>query len=342
MATSVLFSQVNHYPPNAFTVPVLPWITYGVLRVHCRQDRWWDWAVLCLAPFLSFFLYAPFFLLIVLGLFWLIEGLQRRKWDLRVAAALVATGSLCVISSYDLILYAFGRNYVSQRSLWPLYREFPPPAQCLKTAAWNFVGGHYHAQSHPELILVLVLTTLAITLGRRALSAFSRTSGLLQKVPDPQGLLQSPLAMLILLLGLAAAFSLWLGLSDWEPIGRLLLSLPKLSMVQLNRFYWLHPLIWYLALAYVLAIWTRGLSSQSGRRLAGVLVVAVFAAQASVLVLRSDYMTELRGPSDLPAVLCRATVRGDCRIHRIATGLLSRRFRGDASVDRPLQWLLLP
>ena len=61
LGTAVLFSLINHHPWTPFTVPVLPWIAYSVLQVHRRQDRWWHWAALCLAPFFSFFLYAPFF-----------------------------------------------------------------------------------------------------------------------------------------------------------------------------------------------------------------------------------------------------------------------------------------
>ena len=297
LATAVLFSLINNCPPLAFTVPVLPWITYSVLQVYHHQDRWWDWAVLCFAPFVSFFFCGPFFILIVLGVLWLIEGACGRKWDLRVATALAVTGITSVIASYDLVLNAFAGTYVSQRSLWPLYKEFPPFVECIKIAARDFIRGHYAAQSHHQLILILVLGTLAVTLGRRALSAVHGGRGVLQEVSIPPGLLQSAVGMLLLLLGLAAAFSLWLGLSDWEPIGRVLFSLPKLSMIQLNRFYWLHPLVWYLALAYVLAIWTHGCVSRAGRTRAGVLVVAVFAVQASVLVLRSDYVSEWRAGS---------------------------------------------
>jgi hypothetical protein len=285
----ILFSLLNHYPATPFTVPALTWIVYGLLQIHRGQGRWWHWGVLCLVPFFSDFFLAPFFLLIVLGILWLAHGCRYGDWRPRTLAALALTTALYVVSSYEVVLHAVSGSYVSQRSLWRQKDTFPSFVPCLKEAVRNFLFGQYHAQSQHELILAMALGTVAVALGIRALSAWQR--GGEGRKPSTT---QPPVRMLLFLLGLAGVFSLWLGLSAWEPIGRWWLSLPTLSQVQFTRFHALHPVIWYLVLAYVLAIWTAAGPLRSHRWLALGLIGTVFAAQAAILVRRSDWMSERR------------------------------------------------
>ncbi|MHC4563206.1 MAG: DUF6044 family protein [Planctomycetota bacterium] len=293
--TAILFALLNHYPPCPSTIAALPWLAYGLLRIHRRSDRWWHWAIVCLCPFISFFFFGPFFLLAVVCAFWLVNGLRRRQWQWRVLGAVFLVGCVSILASYDLVLDAVSKSYTSQRSAWqPAAHTASGLSEAIDRSVRTFIEGHYHVRSHHKLILLLTVVTMAAAGALWIARRLSRRSNQGADASSPTGLLASPVLMLVLLLVMSGLFSVILGFWKWTPFASWYLTLPVLKMLNLSRFHWLHPLLWSMTLAYALTFWAQRTWLQRHAAIAWALLLVVFTGQAAQQVRGSDFVGEQR------------------------------------------------
>lgn len=293
-AIAILFAALKFYLPTPFAVPVLPWLCWSWLAIWHEEDHARHWLVLLIVPFLSFFLTAPLFLLILAGCLWLLAAL-RGRWHPRLFLALALTAGLYLIANYELILRAADGDYVSQRTQWkPLATHgLDLTGSILKSGA-NFVLGHYHVATHHTALLVLLLPTAAVaatTWLRRRNTASQRAS---EPATTKTPWHADPTRMLPLLVALSGVFALIYGFWYWTPLYHWRLTVPLLGMLNLSRFYWLYPLLWYLALGYALLYCLRGAAFANRPRRAHALLLVICFGQFAWLFIQSDYLTARR------------------------------------------------
>jgi len=287
---AVLFSILPHYPPTSFTVPALPFLAWVLLTIARHEDYWWHWTTLCLLPFFTDFLMAPVFLLILAGMWWMIDAIARHKGNWRGFGALTLVTILYCISQYQLVLCAITSQEISQRI------EFKAvPASLKETCfvAWSdFIHGQalHHVDTHHKYLIPIFILTIWLALsdwGRILAQWFwaGRKCTIKNAIPRVRNERNYYLGMTVGAFVLAGIIALVYGFYTWAPVVSLRQSVPVLNMVQWNRFNWLHPLVWYVGLASLLLAWTKILRPRYGI----VFIASVLLLQGVTLFWHADY-----------------------------------------------------
>jgi len=161
---SLYFALLPFWSGAGASIPLLPLVTYALLNIKTRRDRWWDWGLLVLLPLYSSLIFLYMFYIALGGLYLLYDAFRHKRLDLRLFGALFLMGTMFLLSEYRLV-YAmfFDPGFVSHRTefdiffqenLWESYR----------LALVNFLQGHVpHAQSFQQAF-VLPLALIALVL----------------------------------------------------------------------------------------------------------------------------------------------------------------------------------
>jgi len=281
---AILFAMLPHYPPTIFTVPGLPLLTWVFVCMLQRKTHWGHWLILLALPFFTSFLLAPVFLLVILGIVWFWDAVFHKRVNWVCLGGLVWVGSLYILASYPIILSAFGDAVVSHRSVRaPLATT--DLIGSVKEGIKNFLEGQYHvATRHRPLIPLFVITCLValVDLCQRLFKAVREKSGSMISL-----LFRNDVGVLTLV-ALAGVISFWYGFYKWLPFCEFRVNhMPTLNMLNTARFHWLHPLLWYVALAGVLFFWRERFPKA---RYVGMLCVGVMVMQGVVIVKNADYL----------------------------------------------------
>lgn len=259
---ALLFAMVPFYTIHGLTVAGQPIVLAAFLGILKHQAEWYDWAAITLFPFYS---------LLVLGGFYLVVGLAGMAawWWWRTgrfpARAVVALGVLTILYTWvsrDLLEGAFGSgSFISHRTEFrPVVFTGTAIQPALHRALDQLAEGQYHAGGFLTLPIALLAGFAAM---RNRARGFTRPAAALGAV--------------------IAAIAAWYAVYRPVIVYRLGDSIPQLNYVQLDRFYMLLPLLWFLLL---------GLSIASLRRARGRRVSAAVAVAAAViggdLTLRND------------------------------------------------------
>jgi len=170
---SLYFALLPFWSGAGASIPLLPLVTYVLLNIKTRRDRWWDWGLLVLLPLYSSLIFLYMFYIALGGLYLLYDALRHKRLDFRLFGALFLMGTMFLLSEYRLV-YAmfFDPGFVSHRTefdiffqenLWESYR----------LSLVNFLQGHVpHAQSFQQAFaLPLALTALVLALIKRRFSS---------------------------------------------------------------------------------------------------------------------------------------------------------------------------
>lgn len=158
----------------------------------------------------------------------------KRKAMRRVLACLILLGGIYVVENATLILQVAGLGDfpVSHRA------EFVLPSGDFRWGEVRrfFVEGHYHAPSNHRWVLVLMLTSLVVFSAR-----------LMQRDIDGAQRRLATMTVVILLFACAIAIVyVCYQTTAGNPLRQVLPA--SLQSLQLDRFYWLYPALWYLGL----------------------------------------------------------------------------------------------
>ena len=221
---SLLFSLLPFWPSGGLSVAGMPLITYVFLNIHTKRDTKKDWLVLVLFPFYSSFVLSMMFYIIFVGCVWLYD-IVKRSVSLRFTAALFLFGSIYLLINYRLIeVFIFGSDFVSQRS--EFFTKYYGFSDALLASLKFFVSGQYHAASLHTLFLPLILVVFILNL-------FSKSKD----------------KLLIGLFLLNILIALWYGFWKYEGWESIKAGSAFLRSLNLSRFHFLAPLIWYVLLA---------------------------------------------------------------------------------------------
>lgn len=222
---ALLYSILPFWPSGGLSVAGLPMITYILLNIRGGINTKRDWMGLILFPLYSSFVLSMMFYIVFAGFVWIYD-IYKRTVTTKFTIALFLFGIIYLIINYRLLdAFIFGADFVSHRV------EFAGVGYGLTGAliysAKHFILGQYHAHSLHTIFLPFVGTVFLLNI-------FSKSKD----------------KLLIGLFLLNICISLWYGFYKYEGIEDIInASGSSLASLNLSRFYFLAPLIWYVLFA---------------------------------------------------------------------------------------------
>ncbi|RXJ95878.1 hypothetical protein CRU94_04505 [Arcobacter sp. AHV-9/2010] len=216
-----LYSILPFWHSGGLSVAGLPIITYVFLNIRNSIDTKKDWIILILFPLYSSFVLSMMFYIIFTGFVWIYDILKKtviRKFTI----ALFLFGVIYLLINYRLLeVFIFGSDFISHRT--ERITEYYGLLSVLIASMKHFIFGQYHAHSLHIVFLPFVGIVFLLNL-------FSKSKD----------------KLLIGLFILNIGISLWYGFWKYEVWESLKASSSILNSLNLARFHFLTPLIWYV------------------------------------------------------------------------------------------------
>ncbi len=246
---SLSFAFTPFLPAWTMSIAGQPMLLYAVLNLRKDRNRWTDWLIVSLFPFVSNFQSAGIF--IVFLLFLLIIADFRAKRPVRkliiASAILLALYSFPKIDLFSNLLT--GAGFVSHRT--EMLRYAVSPLTCFKIFVRYFLYGNIDVALSLHTLVILPIVLIV----------FIRDT--IQKgYPD---------RLLSLILLVITCICAYVALLNWEPVVWLRNQSQLLRMYSLDRFHIFLQVLWHLAAA-------RSLILSGGVRIKKT-IVAAFALQ---------------------------------------------------------------
>ncbi|WP_371376514.1 DUF6044 family protein [Sporomusa aerivorans] len=251
-AGAASFATIPFYTVYGLSIAGQPLLFYAMLNAFYDKGHL---SINVLIIFL-FALYSSLplvgvFLLAALGLAASYDYWRHRITRPKFWAAVVLLACSYTITEIWLIYNAFlSPGFVSSREeinriLLGQARDFSGVQALIME---NWVNGQYHAVSLHKYILMIAVP-LALLVGWRQKREYK---------------------LILLLLTIASVLSVLYGFRYWEPFMSATAGIGFLNSFQIQRFHWLHPLLWYTVFALCLAVIAR--LRYVGRLLAALLI----------------------------------------------------------------------
>ena len=228
---SLCFALLPFYPSGGLSIAGLPLLSYCFLNIKNNDWSWTDFAYIAFFPFYSVLPFAGLFIFIYLSALFLIDWVNEKRFHLPYFLGLVLLGGLYLFTHFHLIYSFLAPNYNSFRK--ELATVPMSSGACFKTFLHNILQDRSHVIGAQRLF-VAVAAVAAVLLG------------IARKVKEIKFLL------LLIILTVFHAF-LW-GFKYWEGAHFLREKFQLLNALDLARFYWLNPFLWYVIFAVSLGI----------------------------------------------------------------------------------------
>ena len=229
---ALCYALLPFIPFGGLSVAGLPLVVYAFLNIREKDLRWPNWVMLILFPFYSSLVLSGAFLLLTLACLWLIDATQK-KGNLFFLLSLSLISFAYIFTNYRLFAAFFFH------STFPSHRvEFSQVGIDLAGAAREalnlFANGQYHAQS---LHWVVILPTVAISAFLLARYSWDRRA--------------KQYVFHLAFIGITAG---WYGLLQWSALSSMTDRLNYWIPIQLQRFHFLHPMMWTVLFALALQL----------------------------------------------------------------------------------------
>lgn len=212
------------------TVAGLPLLLFAFLNLRCCDSHYSDWIIIILFPFYSSLVLSGVFFIILVTLLLIYDTIKLKSIPIRFLSGIILLCIMYLISHFPLLYSFFQRSdFVSHRV------EFQSQGLTLlgslAKSFENFTIGQSHAQSKHKFILIPILIGCFLILKSDRINI-----------------------RIIYILLFIFITSLFYGLSDWILFANTKQQIMKYLPVQLNRFHFLHPMLWYVLMALSLFI----------------------------------------------------------------------------------------
>ncbi|MCA1031570.1 DUF6044 family protein [Bacillus timonensis] len=163
VGVALTFALTPFWPSGMLSTLGMPLALWAMLNIRNGQKSWWNWITLTLLPFYSSIVLGFFFFLSGMGIFWVIDAVRQKKWNLRFLTSIVYMTFIYVIIEYRLVYsFLFEREPNSRDEYFharlTLFRS-------LKLTLKNYVLGHTHVMTvHGLIILPITIIALYIVL----------------------------------------------------------------------------------------------------------------------------------------------------------------------------------
>ncbi len=214
----------------SFTASVagLPLLVYAFLNIRNNKKNILNWIIFILFPFYSSLLLTGFFILIIFSSVFIYDFLKSRKEKWIELLGIFVISFFYIISHLPLFYsFLFNKSYVSHRE------EFLLNIYNFNGSLWQSIQLFFNGQGHSLGMQILI-----------AFLALGWSVYLLKKKKSKSSFLA--------ILGFIIITSAFYGFYYWSSFVPLREMLMDVIPIQLNRFYMLHPMLWYILFALLL------------------------------------------------------------------------------------------
>lgn len=263
---ALTFSLLPFWSMSGLTIAGLPIVLYSFLNIKDNKSNIFDWIILIIVPFYSYFVLSYVFFMFLIGIIFIYDIYSKKKINVTFLFGIILFSVLFLLIEYRLIYNMFiNSNYVSHRT------EYVPNVMnfiaSIKETIQNYIFGQYHAASLQQYFIGFsVAISLVIMLVKKKTNF-----------------------KLISLLIVTFLISLFYGFWNWEGLNALKNNISILRSFNFSRFHWLHPLFWYLIFAISLKF-----VQNNWKRYGKYIVVILLIGQISFLFYSSDFVTEYK------------------------------------------------
>ncbi|SMD04256.1 DUF6044 family protein [Sporomusa malonica] len=234
-AGAASFATIPFYTVYGLSIAGQPLLFYAMLNAFNAKKMTIPAIIIIIFSLYSSLPLVGVFILAALGLaalydYWRTRQNRPKFWG---AIALLA-GAYCITEVWLIYNAFFSEGFVSSREeinrvLLGQSRDWPGVQALIME---NFINGQYHAVSLHRYILFIAVP-LALVLGWRQ---------------------KRECKLIVLLLALALCLSVFYGLRYSELFMTTVAGISFFNTFQIQRFHWLHPLLWYTIFALSLTV----------------------------------------------------------------------------------------
>jgi len=227
---ALCFALLPFYPSSGLSIAGLPLLLYVFLNI--RDNKWSkaDFAYIVFFPFYSILSHAGLFIMISLGVLFIIHWVKARQFHVPYFIGLAILGGMYVFTHFQLIYSIFDPTFTSYRVE---IKVVPMSAvACFKEFLQNIVLDRSNVIAAQRFFVVG-----AVLLGM--------VYGIIKKVKEVK--------LLSVLVGFTLFNAFLWGFKYWQGIHFLREKYQLLNTLNLARFYWLNPFLWYAG--FGLSLW---------------------------------------------------------------------------------------
>lgn len=235
VAVALLFALVPCSVVHGASVTGQPLLLFAFFNLLTRQPRWYDWLIIILFPFYSFFVWAGLFICVALGVIGVVSMVRNRAINWAYVTGLAALSGLYCLSEWQMIYSFLAKTYVSHRTEYDYARLLPlSVVDSFRRSVQLLVKTQYHSGAFVTIGILVVATWAAFR-------AFRRGNAIEAKLIV---LLMGTGVVICLINGFYRYPAVWLGPGS------------ILQVFQFDRFYFLLPLLWLYVFALALRRFT--------------------------------------------------------------------------------------
>lgn len=234
IGSSLAFALTPFWPSGMLSTLGMPFALWAFLTIRKGNGTWKDYLVLTLLPLYSSIVLGFFFFLSAMGIFWLIDVLRGKGWNLRFILAIIYMTFIYALVEYRLVysfLYSAEPN--SRDEYFHAHLTF---WHAVRLTFKNYFLGHTHDMTVHGLI-ILPVTFLAIYF------VYAKRLWRQERI-------------FVFLFGLNFLLSLWYAFwfyKGWLPLTK---QFHFLDTFNFARYHFLRPLVIYAGFALALKILT--------------------------------------------------------------------------------------
>lgn len=253
----------------SFTLSVsgLPIVSYAFLGIRAGERRVINWIIIIVFAFYSSLVLSGVFYILVLLLVFIYDWYRTKKVDSLFLIAIGLLGMLYVLSHYPLFYsFIFESDYISHRASFDIKNL--NGSQTWDSLDNLFRFGQYHAHSLHTYMLYPILGVFVF--------------GLIKGTIDKR---------YIFFLVFIVTTSLLYASIRWEATAPFFKMIAGILPIQLQRFHFLHPMLWYILLGFSLSvIYKQGL-------LGKIIIPIILVYQLSHLAGEREFLNAKKEPT---------------------------------------------
>jgi hypothetical protein len=237
IGVALSFALTPVWPSGMLSTLGMPLALWAFLNIRNGEKTWTNYLTLTLLPFYSSIVLGFFFFLSGMGVFWLVDVLRGRGWNLRFFLSIAYMTLIFLITEYRLV-YSFlfddepnsrDEYFHARLTLW----------RSVRLTVKNFVYGHHHvATIHTLVVLPIMIVALYFVIKKKLLRQEKRFTFLFA-----------------LNISLSAWYAFWF-YKGWLPLTE---RFHFLDTFNFARYHFLRPLVIYVLFGLSLKIiWSQG------------------------------------------------------------------------------------
>jgi hypothetical protein len=282
---SLYFALLPIFSSEGLTIPLLPLVTYSLLNIKNKKDKFFDWLILILTPLYASFIFLYIFYIILAGIYLLWDTFKQKNFNSRFFLAIFILGLVFLIQEYRLIISMFiDHGFTSHRIEFDKFFTYDFLTS-FRTGHVFFLNGHHQHLIDLQMPYLIPVVIIAIFLSLKK-TAFNKNESMIIWLLIIVGyaidiwsetlsqLYSMPLLTIctlliylftkenksfILLFILQILFALFTMFSICECGKNLITYIPLLKEFNISRLAFLQPFIWAILLTISFQIITKKL-----------------------------------------------------------------------------------